>query len=61
MGTCHHRGTLNSGHWITKICTIDGWFELDDLRGNNFPTIPPGTNDDSVTLILIIAEDKLRS
>lgn len=61
VGTCHHRGTLNSGHWITKICTNNGWFELDDLRGNSFPTSPPGTNDDSVTLILIIAEDKLRS
>ena len=33
VGTCHHQGSLNSGHWITKICSNQGWFELDDLRG----------------------------
>jgi len=21
VGTCHHRGTVNSGHWITKVLT----------------------------------------
>jgi ubiquitin C-terminal hydrolase len=61
VGTCHHRGGLNSGHWITKVCTNLGWFELDDLRGDSFPTIAPGINDDSVALILAIAEDKLRT
>ena len=48
VGTCHHTGSLNSGHWITKICTNQGWFELDDLRGNSLPTNPPGASDVSV-------------
>ena len=59
ISTCHHRGSVNGGHWLTKIATNTGWYELDDLRSKNSPTIPPGFNDDSVTVILLIAEDKL--
>ena len=59
MGTCHHRGTVNSGHWITKVLTNGGWHELDDLVGKSLVTSPPGVSDDSVTIILLIAEDKL--
>ena len=34
MSTCHHRGSINSGHWIAKEFTTDGgWYELDDLKG----------------------------
>src|SRR6185312_5951273 len=59
VGTCHHRGTVNSGHWITKVLTNGGWHELDDLVGKSLVTSPPGVSDDSVTIILLIAEDKL--
>jgi hypothetical protein len=57
--TCHHRGSVNSGHWLTKISTNTGWYELDDLVSRNLRTSPPGVNDTSVAIILLIAEDKL--
>ena len=59
VGTCHHRGSLNGGHWLTKLSTNHGWFDLDDLKAKNLPTSPPGVTDNSVTIILVIAEDKL--
>ena len=60
VGTCHHRGSLDGGHWFTKVLTSKGWFEMDDLKRNCLQATPPGVNDDSVTIILAIAEDKLR-
>ncbi len=59
VSTCHHRGSVNSGHWLTKIATGSGWYELDDLIARNFCTQLPGVSDNSVTVILLIAEDKL--
>jgi len=59
VATCDHRGSLNGGHWLTKVSTSRGWFELDDLSSRNFATDPPGVNDKSVVLILLIAEDRL--
>ncbi len=59
VSTCHHRGSVNGGHWLTKIATNTGWYELDDLIPRNLPTNPPGVSDNSVTVILLIAEDKL--
>ena len=56
VSTCHHRGSVNGGHWLTKIATNTGWYELDDLIPRN---VPPGVSDNSVTVILLIAEDKL--
>ena len=58
VGSCHHRGSLNGGHWLTKLSSSHGWYELDDLKPKNLPCGPPGVNDDSVTVILAIAEDK---
>ena len=37
-----------------------GWYELDDIKGNSLLTNPPGVMDDTVTLLLLIAEDKLK-
>ena len=59
VSSCHHRGALDGGHWITKISTNHGWFELDDLRSSHLPTSPPGNHDNSVVVVLVIAEDKL--
>ena len=59
LGSCHHRGSLNGGHWITKILTKNGWFELDDLQRNYSPTNPPGKHDDSISVILLVAKDKI--
>ena len=59
VSTCHHRGSLNSGHWLTKIATGSGWYELDDLISRNLSTQPPGVSDNSVAVILLIAVDKL--
>ena len=59
VGTCHHSGSLTGGHWFTKVCTTLGWYELNDLRSQNLITAPPGLNDDSVVLILLIADNKL--
>ena len=63
VGTCHHRGTTaNSGHWTTKeLISNGGWYELDDIKGKSLLTSPPGVMDGSVTLILLIAEDKFRN
>ena len=35
VGTCHHRGSVNSGHWLSKVVTGSGWYELDDLIARN--------------------------
>jgi ubiquitin C-terminal hydrolase len=59
VSTCHHRGSVGSGHWLTRIVTNAGWFELDDLIPQNLLSSPPGVRDKSVTIILLIAEDKL--
>ena len=33
VGTCHHKGSLQFGHWFTKLCLNDGtWYTLDDLN-----------------------------
>jgi ubiquitin C-terminal hydrolase len=62
VSTCHHRGSVNSGHWTTKELTLNGgWYELDDIKGNSLLTGPPGVMDDTVTLLLLIAEDKFRN
>lgn len=58
VGSCHHRGSLNGGHWITKIATSKGWFDMDDLRSDSLPSGPPGVNDASVCCILLINQDK---
>ncbi len=59
VGTCHHSGSLSGGHWLTKACTARGWYELDDLKPENTPTNPPGDNDDSVVLILLVVDNKM--
>ena len=43
--TCHHRGSLSGGHWLTKACTTCGGSELNDLNAENASTNPPGAND----------------
>jgi ubiquitin C-terminal hydrolase len=61
VGSCHHRGSLNGGHWITKISTSKGWFDMDDLRRDPLPCDPPGIDDASVSVILLVSTDKLGS
>ena len=52
-------GSLDSGHWFTKELTSTGWYELDDLKKENCITTPLGCRDDSVAMILLVAEDLL--
>src|ERR1700761_7393285 len=60
IASCHHRGSIKSEHWTTKVCTSMGtWYELDDLNVKPSSTNPPGISDSSVTVLLLIAEDKL--
>lgn len=59
VASAHHRGTLRGGHWVTKVSTSIGWFEVDDLRSKHFVTDPPGISDDSVVVILLVASDLL--
>lgn len=59
LGSAHHRGSLRSGHWFTKLCTTHGWLELDDLKRNHLPTDPPGLCDRSVAVLLLVAADQL--
>ena len=59
-GTCHHRGSLKCGHWLTKLCLNDGsWYELDDLKPKHFKSPPPGSSDSTVVVLLFLAADKL--
>jgi ubiquitin C-terminal hydrolase len=58
VGSCHHRGSLVGGHWITKIQTQKGWFEMDDLKRKCRKVGSPGVNDESVSVLLLIAEDR---
>jgi len=60
IASCHHRGTLRGGHWFTKISTINGWYELDDLKPTCYRTVPPGTKDQTAVVLLLAAEDKLK-
>ena len=57
--TCHHHGNLSGGHWFTKKLTETGWYELNDLKSENLVTDPPGVDDSSVVVLLLIAEDRL--
>ena len=61
VATCHHSGSLMGGHWFTKELTEEGWYELNDLKKGNLLTDPPGHNDVSVVLLLLIAEVNLSS
>ena len=57
VASCHHRGTLRSGHWITKLMIADrNWHEFDDLRSDIFVTQAPGVNDSSVVVLFLRAE-----
>ena len=56
ISSCHHRGSLK-GDWFTKELTKYGWYELDDLKKNSI-TKPPGYKDDSVAILLLVADDK---
>ena len=59
VASCHHRGSLKGGHWFAKVCTALGWSEFDDLKSKSFATNAPGIHDNTVGLILLIAENKL--
>jgi ubiquitin C-terminal hydrolase len=61
VGSCHHWGSLNGGHWFTKELTNLGWYELDDLKAHNYITKAPGLKDNSVAILLLIAEDRFNS
>jgi len=60
LATCHHRGSLQTGHWFTKISTNSGWYELDDLKVKSLSTKPPGLYDQTVVVLLLAAEDNFR-
>ena len=58
LGTCHHIGSRVSGHWFTKVFTTqDTWFALDDLQSKSGVTQPPGINDSTVVILVLMAED----
>jgi len=57
VASAHHRGSLRGGHWVTRLCTTTGWFEVDDLRKKHVATDPPGVSDESVVVILLVASD----
>jgi ubiquitin C-terminal hydrolase len=58
-GTCHHKGTLKFGHWITKLCLSDGnWYELNDLKITHQKTMAPGSNDSTAVILVFLAADK---
>jgi ubiquitin C-terminal hydrolase len=59
IASCHHKGTLKSGHWFSKILTVNEWFTLDDLKAYVHPTCPPGSKDNSAAVLLLAAEDML--
>ena len=60
IGTCHHTGSLHSGHWFTKVVTNSGtWFELDDLKPSSLQTSSPGLSDSTVVILVLVAEDML--
>ena len=59
VGTCHHSGSLTSGHWLTKACTARGWYELNDLKGANTFINPPGEDDGSVVMIFLVVDNKM--
>jgi len=58
VASCHHRGSLTGGHWFTKALTKHGWYELDDLKAKNLVSNPPGVKDNTVVVLLLVAEDK---
>ena len=60
IGTSHHKGTLLGGHWFTKVCTKNNqWFDLDDLRFGNHASSGPGSEDNSVVILILLAEHVL--
>ena len=59
VGTCHHRGSLNGGHLTTKVFTKEGWFDMDDLKRDRVLASPPGVQDNTTSVILLIAVDRL--
>ena len=59
VASCHHSGSLQGGHWLTKMSTKAGWYELDDLKRYNLSTISPGLRDQTAVVLLLVATDKL--
>jgi ubiquitin C-terminal hydrolase len=57
ISTCHHRGSIRHGHWLTKIRTQNNiWYEIDDLKHSHSVTSAPGTNDTDVVLLMLVSE-----
>ena len=54
VASCHHTVTIKSGHWFSKILTAKGWFLLDDLKSNVHPSCPPGVQDNSAVILLLV-------
>ena len=44
-GITYHNGGANSGHYLTRIKTVDGWYEFDD----DSVTQCSSPNDDTIT------------
>jgi ubiquitin C-terminal hydrolase len=58
IGTCNHTGSIRSGHWFTKLrMRDDRWFALDDLQSSHSVVDPPGLNDTSTVLLVLLAND----
>jgi len=57
IATCHHRGSLQYGHWTSEVIMGDNtWYEFDDLRPKNLVCAAPGDCDSSVVVLLLMAE-----
>jgi len=60
VATCHHKGSIQFGHWFTKLCLNNGtWHTLDDLNPKHRTSEPPGSMDSTVVILALIATDKL--
>ena len=58
IATCHHRGSLHSGHWFTRMRgTGSKWYEIDDLASHHREVQQSGKGDNSVVVFLLQAED----
>ena len=58
ISTCHHRGSIRYGHWLTKIQTQNNiWYEINDLKHNHSVTSAPGINDTDVVLLMLVSEN----
>ena len=55
IATCHHTGSLDSGHWFARVrLSNDSWYEIDDTKGRHAVITSVGESSGSASLVMLM-------